>query len=674
MKKVLYIFSILFAAASCSDKESLIQNGVIDAVEEFEDGEKIQIGGVETFGLDISVDNGSTRAGTDAELVPWLVGPLKDGLDITYGKVISGTGDDKRNVAILKLQLGTNDDPYATDPITRWAIYSFKYKGTNNDAIWYDNGAHYFEGVYVPEQIRYGSAFSEESRKELASVNTTSAKDILSDQSKDGETDNYTLLTRYLAMPANTHISATLGRIKLPFRHRLARVQAYVLIDPDMKGVTLKGFTLDADGKSEPSSTAISFNNVEVLAGVEDTKNSNDTHVLTPQWQKQRKVIPHFVGMRGSLDGEGNVLNEKFIMFYDDKSQSYIFPTDKKWAEYNVLTDAQLASNKITKTVYGVEQRDGVEYNNKVPVYDLIVRPTYTSADSVMYDEDLRSITKEQYKGKKNQIEFDLTLSNGLAYNKLVEFDLDADYQTVVYLRISRLQVDYNASGSALWVATENEDDWYGIDNTENHSLSKAGSSWQRAYTCGSTLSGDNVTDGGYYNESGHEKEDGIDRQYLTDETWIEKFAQAYEGGAHHGDYFILTKDITIPAEKLPENFVFTGHLDAQDHTIKLGENCTSLFAGLNGAYSAEAGEANVHKERGVYVPYVDAESKTGWRAEVMNLVVNGKLFPDDVYTYTTDETPVKNGYDVSKVSGNVQNCKDSNGKVLNHTPALFKY
>lgn len=790
MKKIFYILSVLLTTVSCADKVSFVEEDATDTVEKVEQGDIIQIGGLETFGLELSVNSGLTRAGVDAEKINWLVTPLKQGLDITYGKVINGAGDDRRRVAILKLQPGAGDAAYLTDATSGWAIYTFKYRGTEQNALWYDNGAHFFEGVYVPDALRYGTAYTVESgRQELTSVNNKSAKDILTDQSKNGDTDNYTLLSRYLGMPANTHITATLGRIKLPFRHRLARVQAYVLIDPEMQdqGVTLKGFEL-VDGKDDPNSTSISFNNVEVLSGVHDTQNSDGTHVLTPQWVSQRKVIPHFVGMRGSLDGNETSLDENFIMYYNDKTQSYFFPTDEtgKWDEYHKMTDASLVTNKIDKTVY-----------NKVPVYDLIVRPTYTSADSVMYDEDLTNITKQQLETKKNSIEFELTLSNGLVYTKHFEFDLDANYQTVVYLRIGRESVDYNASGSALWVTDPAyHDDWYGVDNTGLHSLSKAGSSWQRAYTFGSTLSGDNVTDGGYYNESNHD-EDGVDGQYLTAATWIKKFAQAHEEGAHHGDYFILTDNIEIDASLLPEDFVFTGHLDAQDHTITLtnaGKSWTewkvadsypadgvfyksesmeerfympslfvhhekveevshsateedvaagkaenvgdkvidtsaadesyesvsinlttlmasdpgtyftrtgeegnytytnyvkpeklyiliphtygsALFAGLNGIYTATAGVANVHSENGVLVPYAD--ETTGWRAEVLNLVVNGKLFPDGdggVYTYSTGESPARNGYNLTKVNGNVQNCQDSQGKVPNHTPALFKY
>lgn len=822
MKKVFYILSALLFATACTDKEDLVSEGGHDSKEQ---GEIIRIGGVETQGLAVSVSESATRAAgdgllQDAETVPWLVTPLKEGLDITYGKVTDDPTKINRRVAILQLQPGTNGADYAKDPDTQWALYTFKYKDNGQNAIWYDNGEHFFEGVYVPEKLRYGSAYTAESgRQELSSVNASSAKNLLTDQSKDGDNDAYTLLTRYLAMPANTQISATLGRIKLPFRHRLSRVFAYVLIDPEMgANVTLKGFSLNAAGKDDPSNTSIRFCNVEVLEGVEDTKNSDDTHVLTPHWNAARKkVIPHFWKMSGSEDGVGQSLDPSFIMFYDDKTATYVFPTDETWADYYAMTDAELTANKITKTVYGEN------FNGKVPVYDIIVRPTYSTEESVMYDEDLTSITKKQLEEKKNHIEFELTLSNGLIYTKAFDFDLDANYQTVVYLRISRESVDYNSSGSALWIDSVNKDDWYGVDNRGDHSLSIAGSSWQRAYTYGSDISSkpdntDKVTDGGFYNET-TTPDDGVKGQYLEKKTWIERFAQAYEGGEHHGDYFILTSNIDIDAKALPDNFVFTGHLDAQGHKITLsnaapwteyvetneydlylettlytnstgtaifsmpalyqkvdheaeyyqesdltevegktyvtetlklhsGEkdaegkdipnyyevldgtskeanvgdlkkaawtewvicvpqpsladvvqnsnnyyenNSTTpysvseikfykavthnrgaaLFAGLNGNYNAGNGEANVHLENGIFVPYRTSDSDystgagSGWRAEVINLDIEGKLFETDAVITGN----VQNCYEISTVEGD-----EVRTKVPNRTPALPKY
>ena len=232
---------------------------------------------------------------------------------------------------------------------------------------------------------------------------------------------------------------------------------------------------------------------------------------------------------------------------------------------------------------------------------------------------------------------------------------LDANYQTVVYLRISRESVDYNASGSELWTMASSDDDWYGVDNTLGHSLSIAGSSWQRAFTCGKTISDDNVTDGGFYNES-TTPDDGVTGQYLTDATWISKFVKAYEGGDNHGDYFILTKDITIDASLLPEDFVFTGHLDARGKKITLTNmgGRTALFTGLDGVYTnPQEGQANLHKE---YKDYLVPTA--GWRAEVINVVLaGGKLFTDD-----------------ASITGNVQNCSDVNGVVLDHKPALPRF
>lgn len=834
MKRVLYIIYILLAITACSDHEW--EEGGSDIA-----SNKIEVG-VTTSPLDITVSEAPTRAKQvrDAEEVEWLIPPLKAGLDITYGKVSDDPTKRNERVAILTLLPAAEGsaDEYLKDPVTDWAVYSFKYKDDGKDAIWYDNGEHYFEGMFVPENLRYGPEAGTD-RGELISVNTTSAPNITTDQSNE---TNYLNLAHYLAMPANTKIHATIGRVKLPFYHRLSRVIAYILIDPDMSPdpthpVTLKGYEKDAQGNDNPSTTSLRFCNVEVLTGVHDTKNAQDYHVLTPRWNSIRKVIPHFEAEEGSMvqNATGNFVEKDadFYMFYDDNTQEYIFPTMEKWAtyysNYKTATDEQLKTAKVTRTKYG-----------KVPVYDLIVRPTYTAENSVMYDEhnardqELSASDKTALVEKKNKIDFELTLSNGLIYTKEFVFDLNANEQTVVYLRISRESVNYNASGSDVWIKKDNNDDWYGVDNQLGHSLSKAGSTWQRAYTYSSTVdkaagditspSTDKVTDGGFYNEETN-GEDGTVGQYVTLNTWIKKFAQAYEGGACHGDYFILSTDIIIDAKSLPDNFVFTGHLDARGHKITLqnagaswveyvattdysiqslysdqngtvytlpmlytkthhdanydentefitiggidykketlthnvevSHNATqedvndglaenvddkvidipesyepndksekkqeaydeynevspspaladvmaaaegtyfilndteydpftkpttlykkvdhtsgsALFAGLNGKYDADEGVANVHTEGGFMVPYTNGT--TGWRAEVMNLEVGGKLFADDVYT---SDAATRTGYNVSKVSGNVQNCKDTQGKVPNHTPALFRY
>lgn len=856
MKRILYILSILIAFTACRDRD-WVETGGAKA------GDIINVGGVTSSPLKISVSENATRANhvQDAETVDWLIRPLKEGLDVTYGKVSDDPEKRQEKVAILKLTGGTADDNnFATDAVTGWAIYSFKYKGTNDDAIWYDNGEHYFQGMFVPDNLRYGEGAGD-GRGALSSVNTISAPNITTDQSNP---TNYSFLEHYLAMPADTKIHATVGRVKLPFYHRLSRVIAYILIDPEMSPdpahpVTLKGFKLDAEGNptatEDPTTTSLRFCNVNVLTGVHDKLPSDaaHTHELTPHWESKRKVIPHFEAEEGSMvqnaTGDFTEQDENFYMFYDDKTQEYLFPTMEKWADYYTrykdATDQQLETAKVTRTNYG-----------KVPVYDLIVRPTYTAENTVMYDEHnssdqpLSTSEKRALVDLKNKIEFELTLSNGLIYTKEFEFDLNANEQTVVYLRISRESVDYNASGSETWTNKQKDDDWYGIDNQLGHSLSQAGSSWQRAYTYSATVSDDKVTDGGFYNEN-TVGEDGTVGQYVTLATWKKKFAQAYEGGECHGDYFMLTSDISISAKELPDNFVFTGHLDAHGHTITItatgqqweewneatttdysnvgttlytaqnkanvytmpsplftmihhdavpyeeseltevegvkyvttslthipasdavlyadvdeyntakgtslgadefealsneekiktpavvehyevnggsilgttpkvpaydeylpasptrgqlltADNGTyytrsgeegsytyppydkpehlyteldhisgsALFAGLNGAYTAADGVANVHREGGVLVPYTDGT--TGWRAEVMNLRVSGKLFADDVYT---PDAASRTGYNVLKVSGNVDNCYDTQGKVPNHRPALFKY
>ena len=122
--------------------------------------------------------------------------------------------------------------------------------------------------------------------------------------------------------------------------------------------------------------------------------------------------------------------------------------------------------------------------------------------------------------------------------------------------------------------------------------------------------------------------------QYVSEDTWIELFSEAYEGGAHHGDYFILTKDMTIPFSALPEDFVFTGHLDGLDHTLTFtgfGSDDV-VFDGVNGSYEVSSeGEANVHLEKGLWVPVA------GWRAELVNtkfVVEEGTLLGPSVTGY----------------------------------------
>ena len=543
----------------------------------FDDTDRIIEVGVETSGLTLISDLAplpATRAtGTmqDAEKVSWLIQPLKQGLDITFGKV----GDtSSARVAILKLLGGTlYDQAYNTNPYSGYAEYSFNYRAddgneTNDKARWLDNGPHFFEGVHVPTRLRFSTDASEleKDRTNFNGVASVAAvKYLTTNQSRDNSTGddnslgNYTLLAHYLGMPANTRISATVERIKLPFRHRLAHVMAYIIIDPELD-TKIKGYNVVYDAEQQtitqgddPNTSAIKFCNVDVLRGVHDVYDENTRlHRLTPQWaERVRKVTPHFYG------------EEKTMVVYKSAKET-IYPRSAKYAQ-------------VAASPAGYE---AVTYT-RVPIYDLIVRPTYTSYDNVMYDEEgyTDERARQALADRINQIDFLITLENGLTYEKHFEFDLDANYETVVYLHVSKEGVDYNASGAEIWDETSRNDDWYGIDNKNGHTLSQAGSSWQRAYTRRNdgyiNNGGDKVTDGGFYDE-GTTGEDDATGQYLSEKTWIKYFSEAYEGGAHHGDYFNLSLDMTIDARMLPDNFVFTGHLngfgedDSKYHTITL--------------------------------------------------------------------------------------------------------
>lgn len=834
MKKNIFIYGLMAVVAiatfsGCSENET-----VVDDINN-NNPNIIHIGGIDCDVLTTSLAGYTTRAAgdneipVDAETVDWLLGPLFGGLDITYG--LMGKESTTQSVAILKLLKKdgatgeTKDDikysRYTGTNGEKIAEYSFKYRtGKENEgqegaeAIWYDNGQHYFQGVFVPEKLRYNGNTGSTETVETVNASSSKAHNLLFDQSKEGTDDNYTLLARYLGMPADASIHATVGRVKLPFRHRLARVIAYVLIDPTMgNDVTIQGYNL-VNGKDDAATSEIKFCNVDILAGVEEKDDATGHATLTPRWDTSRKVIPHFVEERASMNSSEEVVNEtNFIMFYDTEEKEYIFPADDaKWVDandkWNAAYTAALSkypdgdqrreskaaedadkSSKLKRTKYG-----------KVPVYDLIVRPTYKTEDMVMYDEDLTGTSKENLVTLKNNIDFEITLSNGLQYEKNFTFDLDANYQTIVYLRISRESIDYNSSGADKWEDITKDDGFYGVNNQNGNTLSFAGSSWQRAYRLSSHFSQpDNVTDGHWYTKEDG-TDDGVDdampnyQQYVSQSKWLEMFAEAHEGGKHHGDYFILDSDITIDAKLLPADFVFTGHLDGQDHTITLtgmGEKVvdeaewyedhyvgatsvdysetlyvlnginydvfsipnplyvlipatyyeegddipegkkvgdvkeqehydvsnpasvsvlmsgnyyiknsddtyspykptlyvnkpihhpeishtsgSTLFAGLNGAYAAAIGVANVHEENGILVPYVDKDSKTGWRAEVINTKISGAdMFPADVIK--ADGT-----YDVTKVSGYIYNCwkiADDNRaeKIKSHTPTLPKY
>ena len=418
-------------------------------------------------------------------------------------------------------------------------------------------------------------------------------------------------------MPPATTIAATVGSITIPLQHRLARVVAYVLIDGmDAK---LKGYNQTTPNADD---IKLRFCNVWTLDYVDGQGH--------PIWKQERKATPNYLGLEP-------------VRVYKDSKNKLIFPVDKD--NWKAADDAYKANPTGSGYTY-------TDYDN-APYFDLIVRPTYkpvTTGTNVMNDE----LTDNKTDSYKNYIDFELTLDNDLEYEKQVEFDLNANDETVVYLRVSPERIDYNSAGSRLWKTVANSQNYYGVD-TPDHSLSDAGSSWQRAYTNDSLT--DAVSDGKQYQ----------DNQYVSDAEFVQLLKQACVGGAHHGDYFILRNNITIDISKFDPGFVFTGHLDAQGYTITLLNATTEhnwLFDGLNGTYETKQEQvenlpyaqwqANVHKEKDIWVP------TSGWRAEVVNAPVDGgKLFKDR-----------------TNITGYVNRCKDTDGKTVveDHTPALPEY
>lgn len=646
-------------ASACTDADSI-------SLENFPAGAPINIGGISTEALTVAkpetrtLDDDLNLKETDAEQIDWLLPPLMNGLNITYGNLVTnadGTVSERnKHVAQLKLvtdvshniQYSTYEDENGEH---RLAKYTFKYIKTEggvtagNNAKWYDNGPHFFEGVYVPEQLRQGSV----------------PADLTTNQSGK----NYEYLTHYLGMPADCQISATISRIRLPFKHRLSRVLAYVLIDPKMdedagRKITIRGYKSTAaeqsSGKDDPNTSDIRFNRVKVLKDVKVEANGG----LTPQWSDEvRKVVPHFVGENGGMTSDGVFKQGDFIMYHHKKHDTYHAPSSADYAAATADYAQKGASSAYEQIVY-----------KNAPCYDLIVEPSYSDAAHVMYDEDgyydsngaINESKRTEWARTNNKILFEVTLSNGLHYTKEFNFnDLNANYQTVVYLRIQRESIDYDNSGSEEWSKDEGTDGYYGVNNQNpGNILSDAGSSWQRAFHIGTRNEG--ITDGSHYTENNEEDyHPDKDGQYITVDNWINAFAEAHQGGKHHGDYFILDQDITIDASKLPSDFKFTGHLDGRGHKITLIGTRNTLFDGLFGDYSTSQEtnsnvtpwEANVHKEGNYWVPV------SGYRAELLNTnFICTKLFPEG-YTPT----------------GYIYNCKVNGAKIADHVPtSIPKY
>ena len=704
LRKYIFLLPIV-ALSACAD--DVLQSGPEIPADSSDD---IRVGcGFYTGSDELSVESRATSGLGDvspAELLEWLRQPLFDGFEITYFQT-PATGSSPSNKRMAKLQLvkksgSANGYETVTEEGTQKTLAKYNFKEiadgtvTDKNAKWFDNGKHTFQGIYAPDAIL----------KYESKVPSTT---LTSDQSKEGNGTNYTSLTQYSAMPKDQVINATVQRVLLPFQHRLARVFAYILIDPEMKDVTLEGYTpyvTDSEGnvtqKDDPTTTSLRFENVKVLEYVEKKQNET-THLFdyTPHWTEARKVIPHFRAELGSINVKGENLNNDFILFKKTSTDEFVTCDDtEKWKaaynSYNEKWDEYVKSHPISDKFSKDEQKkaakayaeaeSGYIMTNygKVPVYDIIVRPTYDKDTDIMYDEaDLTNTT--------NQIDFKLKLSNGLEYEKRFKFDLNPNQMTVVYLRINREQIDYNTSGAEKWISNAFVDGYYGVNNENGNRLSLAGGSWQRAYRNSKGSGPGNITDGSDYNEDKEEDHiTGENGQYISDEKWIARFFEAKEGGSHHGDYFILDKDITIPASSIPADFVFTGHLDGRGHTITIsaaspgegGEGPSTrdedigsgggsaskpyLFAGLNAHYTTAqenaedpknvTWEANVHKENGKWVPVA------GYRAEVLNTTVSGaRMFKAGTTMgkadgYIDAETKAPKYYDID---GYVFNCKD---------------
>ena len=267
-----YIFLLpIVALSACAD--DVLQSAWDIPADSSDD---IRVGcGFYTGSDELSVESRATSGLGDvspAEQLEWLRQPLFDGFEITYFPT-PATGSNPSKKRMAKLQLvkksgSTNEYETVAEEVNgtlkTLAKYNFKEIAdgtvTDKNAKWFDNGKHTFQGIYAPDAI-----LKYEAGSKIPSATLTS------DQSAEGDGTNYTSLTQYSAMPNDQVINATVQRVLLPFQHRLARVFAYILIDPEMKGVTLEGYTYvtDSEGnvkqKDDPTTTSLRFENVKVL-------------------------------------------------------------------------------------------------------------------------------------------------------------------------------------------------------------------------------------------------------------------------------------------------------------------------------------------------------------------------------------------------------------------------
>lgn len=590
--------------SGCSDRleqEGWVPTGLVERI--------INIGGISTE-TTVTVSTKSSSTYTPAEEESWMIASLKAGIIIQYG--LLETDGNQNTVQAHKHTAKLALDNAFVFGQTIPASYTFTYYGNNDSSVdgkpaeWYGNGMHFFEGASLP-----------------SALNT--AANLDTDQSGA----NYTTLAQLMSVPADCNISATIERVRIPFQHRLSKVIAYVLLDQSMvdQHVTI---------------TEVNFSRVNVLQSIDANGH--------PVWVEARKVKPHAIGVNQGLDPDGKPLTDQtdFVLLHHKKNDSYLSSTSPEYSTYYKGSSA---------TAYADSEYEPIVYTGGAPSYDVIVRPTYTSVATVMYDESGYYAADGKTKvdaniqtlaSKTNRIEFEIKLSNDLIYTKDFVFDLDPNFQTVVYLRIRPESVNYDNSGTQSWTTITPKDGYYGVNNGNGNSLSMAGGSWQRAFRTTSAPGSVGVTDGSFYDKDDEQDHvTGRNGQYLGTDAWKTAFLEATlqttaEGivqGEHHGDYFILDHDIELD---VPEGFVFTGHLDAQGHTIKLNGH---PFAGLNGNYDAEAGVANVHMQNGRLVPV------KGYRAEIVNLVIDStgqKLFSDD-----------------AGITGYVYHCKYSTGTVI---------